>query len=168
MKTSVVAGATFVGATTNVAPGLTPPLPVQTVNFDYTLTDAFTGGFAVVGVTIFGSNAGIGQFGLQAQFAGLVHLDGHTPGTYHGSIDLTSATNPVDFTAGESYNQIFSTTPSATQLTPSGFQFFINKSNDAPLTAYFDNVTLAPEPTSLALLGVGGLTLGMRDADAPN
>jgi hypothetical protein len=167
LKTSVVAGATFVGALTgNVAAGLTPPLPVQTVNFDYTIApgDAFAGGFAVVGVTIFGSNAAISQFGLQAQFAGLVHLEGKAAGTYHGSIDLTSASNPLTF-VNQSYNQIFSQTPTSSQLTPSGFEFFINKSNDAPLTVYLDNVTLAavPEPASIGLLATaGGLLLGSR------
>ena len=37
--------------------------------FDLALQTAFPGGFAVMGVTIFGSNAPLGQFGLQAQFA---------------------------------------------------------------------------------------------------
>jgi PEP-CTERM motif len=167
LKVSVVGGATFVGALTdNVAAGLTPPLPIQKVYFDYTIApdDAFTGAFAVVGVTVFGASqpGPDQQFGLQAQFAPLVHLDGVAPGTYHGEIDLTGATNPLDFTTDESYNDIFGS--GADQLIPTGFEFFINKSNDAPVTAYFDNVTLgpAPEPASLALFAGGGLLLGLR------
>src|SRR5436190_9159006 len=82
MQVSVVGGATFVGAlTTNVAPGLTPPLPVQSILVDYTLAAPYTGSFALMGVTMFGSNAGIGQFGLQAQFADFEHLEGKAAGT---------------------------------------------------------------------------------------
>jgi hypothetical protein len=166
LKASVVTGATFVGALTGVvAPGLTPPVSPEEIDFDYTLTDAFTGGFALVGVTMFGSNAPAGQFGLQAQFAPFIHLDGKTPGTYHGSIALTGATNPLDFTPNEDYNTIFTAgVPASNQLNPSGFEFFLNKSNDAPLTVYFDNVTLGPvpEPSSLALFGGGAMLLGLR------
>jgi hypothetical protein len=169
MKVAVVAGATFVGAlTSNVAaPLAAPPISPQEIDFDYTIAQGstFTGAFAVLGITMFGFNGPLGQFGLQAQFAPLVHLEGVAPGTYHGSIALTGATNPLDFTTNESYNQIFTAgTPAANQLTPSGFQFFLNKSNDAPATVYIDNVTLGPvpEPTSLAVLGGGAMVLGIR------
>jgi hypothetical protein len=166
LKIAVVQGASFVGALTgNVAAGLTPPISPEEVDFDYTLTSAFGGAFAVLGITMFGSNAPLGQFGLQAQFAPLVHLEGQAPGTYHGSIALTGATNPLDFTANESYNQIFTSgTPAANQLNPSGFEFFLNKSTDAPATVYIDNVTLGPvpEPTSLAVIGAGTTLLGLR------
>jgi hypothetical protein len=170
LKYSVVTGATFVGALTGVvAPGLTPPISPQEIDFDYTIAqgDTFTGGFAVLGITVFGSNAPAGQFGLQAQFAPLVHLEGVAPGTYHASIPLTGATNPLDFTTNQSYNQIFtsSATPAANQLNPSGFEFFLNKSNDAAATVYLDNVMVGPvpEPTSMAVIGAGAtVLLGLR------
>jgi hypothetical protein len=159
MKTSVVTGATFVGAlTTVVNPLINNPPGVDAVKFDLTIgpNDAFTGGFDVIGVTVFGFNAGLGQFGLQAQFAPLIHVEGKVPGTYLDQlIPLTGATNPLDFTTNQTFNQIFG--PGANQLTPSGFEFFINKSNDAPTTLYFDNVriiTSVPEPATCTLVGL--------------
>jgi hypothetical protein len=47
----------------------------------------------------------------------------------------------------------------------SGFEFFINKSNDAPTTMYFDNVrvvtTTVPEPATCTLIGLGMFALTM-------
>jgi len=164
MSVTVVTGATFVGAlTSNLPANLTPPLPNQTITFDYTLTAPFTGGFEVLGITMFGSNAPLSQFGLQAQFAPLVHLEGKAPGTYTGQIALTGATNPLTFTTNQSYNDIFTSgTPDASHLNPSGFEFFLNKSNDAPGLVYIDNVRFVPEPASLSALALGGLALIRR------
>jgi hypothetical protein len=163
LKTSIVAGATFVGAlTSNIPLGLTPPLPVEQVSFDYTLTDTFNTGFAVIGITVFGANPGLGQFGLQAQFAPLIHIDGQAPGTYtNATIPLTGATNPLDFTPNESYNQIFvASNPGPNQLIPTGFEFFFNKANTQPLTVYIDNVTTpVPEPVSMSAIGAGAMLL---------
>src|SRR3954463_1083603 len=53
LKTSVVAGATFVGALTGVvAPPINDPPGVQAILFDMTIApgQAFPGGFALVGV----------------------------------------------------------------------------------------------------------------------
>lgn len=165
MKMSVVTGATFVGAlTSNVPAPLNNPPGVDSVLFDMTIdaNDAFTGAFDIIGVTVFGFNAGLGQFGLQAQFGPFIHIDGKAPGTYlDQQINLTGATNPLDFTPNETFNQIFG--PGANQLTPSGFQFFINKSNDAPTTVYIDNVRVVatvPEPATLGLVGMGAIVLG--------
>ncbi len=174
MKVSVVAGATFVGALSTVVP-VTPggavlnnPPGVDSVLFDMTINqgDAYAGaGFDVLGITIFGSNVPAGQFGLQAQFAPLIHIDGKAAGQYLNlSIPLTGATNPLTFTANQTFNQIFTAgVPNASQLNPSGFEFFINKSNDAPTTVYIDNVRLVasvPEPASLGLLSMAGMVLG--------
>jgi hypothetical protein len=165
MKASVVTGATFVGAlTTNLPAPLNNPPGVSAIKFDMTIgpNDVFTGGFDIVGVTMFGANAPLGQFGLQAQFGNFIHVDGKAAGTYTDlTIPLTGATNPLTFTANQSFNDIFTTgTPDATHLNPSGFQFFINKSNDAPTTIYFDNVrVVVPEPGSLALAGLGAIGL---------
>jgi hypothetical protein len=84
MKVSVVGGATFVGALTGVVhPAIGDPPGVDSLLFDMTVNqgDAFPGGFALVGVTIFGaSQPGPGQqFGLQAQFADFEHIDGKAP-----------------------------------------------------------------------------------------
>jgi hypothetical protein len=167
LKTSVVAGATFVGAlTTNLPASLNNPPGVDHVTFDLTIPQGgqYTGaGFDVLGITIFGSNAPLGQFGLQAQFAPLFHIDGKAPGTYTNiTIPLTGATNPLTFAAGQTFNDIFTTgTPDATHLVPSGFEFFIHKSNDSATTVYFDNVRIGsvPEPASLALASLGAIGL---------
>jgi hypothetical protein len=167
MQASVVTGATFVGAlTTNVAPTLAnPPLATQSILVDYTLLAPYTGSFALMGVTMFGFNAPLGQFGLQAQFADFEHLDGKAAGTYTAQLDLTSATNPLDFSTNQSYNQIFTAgSPGPNQLNPAGFQLFFNKDNSAPLLVYIDNIRITPEPGSLACAcaALGGLTLKRR------
>ncbi len=166
LKASVVTGATFVGALSTAIPAsLNNPPGVGHVTFDLTIgpNDAFAGGFDVLGITVFGFNAPLGQFGLQAQFAPLFHIEGKAPGTYKNiEIPLTGATNPLDFTPNQSFNDIFtdSATPGANQLNPAGFQFFINKSNDAPTTVYIDNVRIGgnvPEPATCTLLGIGAV-----------
>src|SRR4051812_8877910 len=112
MKVSVVGGVTFVGALTPVvAPAINDPPGVNAILFDMTIPQGgqFTGGFAVVGVTIFGaSQPGPGQaFGLQAQFADIEHIDGKAPGTYNNiRIDLDKATHPTTFATNQSFNQI--------------------------------------------------------------
>lgn len=169
MKVSVVTGATFVGALTGaVNPLLNNPPGVTSIAFDLTVNqgEQFTGGFALVGVTMFGaSQPGPGQqFGLQAQFADFEHIDGKGPGTYPVQIDLTDATHPLTFAQHQSFNQIFGTVGSGpNDLIPTGFQLFFNKSNDAPLTAYIDNVRLVPEPaTLLSFAAIGGLLMSRR------
>jgi PEP-CTERM motif len=165
LKVSIVQGATFVGALTgNLDPAFGNPPGVNHILFDLTIASGqeFTGAFGLVGVTIFGASQpdypGGQQFGLQAQFSDFENIGGKAAGTYHDiQIDLASATNPLTFAAGQSFDQIFGS--GANQLIPTGFEFFFNKSNDAGMTAYIDNVRLypspAPEPTTFGLLGLG-------------
>ncbi|HEX3601999.1 MAG TPA: PEP-CTERM sorting domain-containing protein, partial [Lacipirellulaceae bacterium] len=169
MKVSVVGGATFVGALTGVVnPLIGNPPGVSALTFDMTVApgDTFAGAFDLIGVTIFGaSQPGPGQqFGLQAQFADFEHIDGKAPGTYSVQIDLTSATHPLTFATGQSFNQIFGTVGSGpNDLIPTGVQFFINKSSDAPTIVYIDNVRVigsVPEPASLGLLSMGAVVFG--------
>src|SRR3954466_644163 len=168
MKVAVVSGATFVGALTGVVnPLIGDPPGVSAITFDLIIPQggAFTGGFDLIGVTIFGaSQPGPGQqFGLQAQFADFEHIDGKAAGTYPVQIDLTSATHPLTFAANQSFNQIFGTVGSGpNDIIPTGFQFFINKSSDAATTVYIDNVRVigVPEPASLGLLSMAGMVFG--------
>jgi hypothetical protein len=157
LKTSIVTGATFVGAlTTLLRPEIGDPPGLDYVLFDLTIApgEQFTGTRAVVGVTMFGhSQPPNQQFGLQAQFADTEDLLGKAPGTYRDvRIDLSSATHPTTFATGQSFNDIFGTSGSGpNDLIPSGFQLFFSKSNDAPLTVYIDNVRagIVPEPSAL-------------------
>lgn len=170
LRVSVVQGATFVGALTGVVhPSIGDPPGLSTLYFDMTIDPAgeFAGGFAVVGVTIFGASQpdypGGQQFGLQAQFADFEHIGGKTAGsTYAVQIDLSSATHPLTFATGQTFDQIFGTVGSGpNDVIPTGVQLFINKSNDAPVTVYFDNIRLSiPEPASFSLLGLGAVIIG--------
>jgi hypothetical protein len=168
LRADVVAGATFVGALTGIVhPSIGDPPGLERIIFDMTVGQEFTGGFAVVGVTIFGATQpdfpGGQQFGLQAQFADFEHIGGKAPGTYTVTIDLASATHPTTFATGQSFNEIFGTVGSGpNDIIPTGFQLFLNKSNDAPLTVYFDNVrTVIPEPATGLLACCGLLATGL-------
>jgi hypothetical protein len=174
LKTSVVTGATFVGALTGVVhPSIGDPPGLDYILFDMTLTAPFPGSFALVGVTIFGASQpdypGGQQFGLQAQFADFEQIGGKAAGTYNDiRIDLTSATHPLTFETNKSFNEIFGVVGSGqNDVIPTGFQLFFNKSSDQPLTVYIDNVRAGqvPEPASMLVFGgglIGGLLLRRR------
>jgi hypothetical protein len=162
LKYAVDAGG-FVGARTesNIPASLNDPPGVSHVLFDMTIVDAYTGGFADIGVTVFGHalNApGGAQFGHQTQYADVEPIAGKAPGTYANlQIDLSQSLGP--YRAGESFNQIFG--PGPTDLSvASAFQFFISKNADVPVTVYIDNVRLVvPEPAAVGLSALGGLAL---------
>jgi hypothetical protein len=156
MKYEVGAGG-FVGARTEtvIPPELNDPPGVTSVLFDMTITSAYPGTFADIGVTVFGHalNAPGGpQFGQQVQFADVEPIAGKAPGTYTNlSISLGQSVGP--YRSGESFNDIFG--PGPNDLTvASAFQFFISKNADVPVTVYIDNVRLAtvPEPATLGLV----------------
>jgi hypothetical protein len=171
LKASVVAGATFVGALTSTVPSaIGDPPGVNHVLFDMTIAPGqeFTGAFANIGVTVFGATQpGPGQqFGLPVQFADFEPIGGKTAGTYNNiRIDLSSATHPSTFATGQTFNQIFGPNPGApNDIIPTGFQFFLNKSNDQPLTVYIDNVRVVaiPEPATWMLVSMCALAGSAR------
>ncbi len=165
LKSAIVGGATFVGALTgNVPAAVGDPPGLESVLFDMTIEQPYAGAFADIGITIFGASQpdypGGQQFGLQAQFADFQSVGGLAAGTYSDvRIDLSSATHPLTFDTGQSFNQIFGVVGSGVNdVIPSGFQFFFSKSNDAPLTVYIDNVrAVVPEPGALTLMGLATL-----------
>lgn len=164
MKISVVAGATFVGA---LADGPTfessivnDPPGLDHVHFDLTIVQRFDVpnptpppdriGFANIGVTMWGATQpdfpGGQLFGLQAQLDARVEdefkIGALEPGTYKDvRIDLDKLSSPLDFSR-KSFNELFGTVGSGSDLVPTGFQFYINKNNPAglPLEFYIDNV----------------------------
>jgi hypothetical protein len=171
LEFSVIQPATFVGALTSTIPAaLNDPPKVQSILFDLTIEERFTGGFANLGITVFGASQpdypGGQQFGLQAQFADFEPIGGLAPGTYTDlEIDLGSATHPLTFATG-SFNDIFGGFGTGVDdMIPTGFQFYLNKSNDAPIAIYIDNVrAVVPEPGSLSLVALAavGLAVAMR------
>ncbi len=165
MKYAVGSGG-FVGARTEsvIPAALNDPPGVEYVLFDMTLTDAYAGTFADIGVTVFGHalNAiGGAQFGHQVQFADTEPIAGKAAGTYLDvRINLNQSAGP--YRPGESFNAIFG--PNPTDLTvASAFQFFISKNGGDPVTVYIDNVRLGqiPEPATLSLLALAAVGVGV-------
>ena len=143
MKASLGIFDTFVGGLTSIinpTPGgaiIGDPPGIDHVTFDLTVAsgDVFPGAFAVVGVTVFGCTQA-GACGQQRQFFDEEHVDGLGVGTHTDLlIDLTSAHG-----TGESFNEAFGEAGSGSPLIPTHFQLYFNKSSDAPLTVYIDNV----------------------------
>ena len=155
LKATVPMGATFVGAITgNLPAAIGDPPGVDFVLFDMTIgpNDVFPSAFANMGVTIWGCDQ-VGGCGNQTQFMDEEAIAGKAAGTYRDlRINLSSAHG-----SGESFNQRFGTSGSGSPLIPTHFQFFFNKSGDAPMTVYIDNVRVGqiPEPATCAMLTLG-------------
>lgn len=139
LKFALVAEDTFAGVLTSTLPeAIGDPPGVEYVLFDLTIPAPFGAqdGFARIGVTIFGSNPGLGA-GLQAQFQNNEVSLGDLPaGTHKIRINLDDA---VQF-GNKSFNELFGAIDDPLSLFPTGFQLYINKSNTAPFTMYFDNI----------------------------
>jgi hypothetical protein len=161
LKVSLVGGQTFAGAlTSTIDPSIygNPP-GLDHVLFDLTIVQRFDIlnpnpppdrlGFARIGVFAFGATQPDGggmQIFDKAQLANVaedeVPIGNLEPGTYRDlRIDMDKLTDPLDF-GTKSFNQIFGVLGSGSDLIPTGFQFYINKSGgaDFPLTIYIDNV----------------------------
>jgi hypothetical protein len=149
MKVAIT-GSTFVGAVTEqLHPAIGDPPGLDHVTFDLTITEAFPeGGFAVVGVMIFGVDQS--GFDLQLQTGPSMdpalefHIDGLAPGTYNDvTIDMTQFLHPVTFDFPATFNDIVGTQGSGpNDMIPTGFQLYFNKTGglDFPLTVYIDNI----------------------------
>jgi hypothetical protein len=167
MKISVVGGATFEGALTiNLdpndagAPGGPPTFNVgdppgfDLVIFDLTLEEPqpFPGTFVSLGVTVFGDSQPDypgGQLeGLQAQFQDneVLGVGDLEAGTHQIVFNLSSATHPLTFAFGQSFNEIFGTVGSGpNDIIPISFQIYINKEGGAAnaWVGIFDNIRFA-------------------------
>jgi hypothetical protein len=164
LKVDLALNDTFVGALTgNLHPAINNPPGVDFVLLDLTIAQGqeFTGGgFAVMGVTIFGCTQG-GACGNSVQFNDIEHIDGKAAGLYSDvRFDLNSAAN---FLPGQSFNQIFGLSGSGSPLIPTHFQLFFNKSNNPGnvMTVYIDNIRVAPEPATWGLFSLGAVVMGM-------
>jgi hypothetical protein len=161
---SMVAGATFTGAQTELINGSIlndPNTTAVAVDLTIPATGTFSGAFARIGVSEFG-NPDDPEFGMGLQVQTAASSESNialTPGTYHLVIPLIARSNPITFDTNVTFASCFGSDPSS-QMTPTGFEFYINKSNDSPLTVYLDNVTAvtnAPPPPSFVLGDLEGL-----------
>ncbi len=150
LKVDIVQPATFVGA---LAEEFDPEIIGNPPGIDYflmdlTVTEAFAGTFANLGVAAFGVSQpdypGGQQTGLQVQF-----IDNEMPlgdlevGTHlNFRMDLTDGNfHPLTFAFPVAFNDVFGELGSGPDdLILTGFQFYINKSADAPITVYLDNI----------------------------
>jgi hypothetical protein len=150
LRFAVIQQATFVGALTGqFDPAIIGDPPgVDFFLIDLTITEQFTGTFANMGVTAFGDSQpdypGGQQSGLQVQFIdNEMALGNLEPGTYRDfRLDLSDGNfHPLTFEFPVSFNEAFGELGSGQDdLILTGFQFYINKSADAPITVYIDNV----------------------------
>jgi hypothetical protein len=154
MKVSVVQGATFVGAlTAELLPYISDPPGFDYIVYDLTITEMFPteANFVDAGITVFGVTQPDfpgGQIDVSAQFFNnQVQLQELTVGTHQIRMDLTNAVHPLTFESGKSFNDIFGVEGGGiTDVIPTGFQIYINKSADAAWTGYFDNIRVGSIP----------------------
>ena len=120
----------------------------EAINFDLTIpaTGNFTGTFARIGISEFGEDNSeppamfVDQVQTTANAEQNIDL---APGTYNLTIPLQARNNPITFQPNVPFSTIFGPDPD-TQDILIGFEFYINKSSDAPLTVYIDNVKAEP------------------------
>ena len=171
--TQTTTGATVgTGALQMVTPGgyqgtyTTSPLPaplanpgLSAVTLDLTISPndpAFTGGYSDLGIGLYVSNPGEGEYGMQyvSPTSDWVNID-LAPGTYRGlSIPITGndpdTFSPISFGGllGEGWYV-------------SGFQLLID--GNGAQTVYVDNIlAVVPEPASLGIGAIGGLMMLAR------
>jgi hypothetical protein len=135
---------TFTGALTQLVNQATLlDKTTESISFDLTIAPGdgeYTGsGFARLGIVYFGSIPAQNIFGIPVQTnAASERSVDLAPGTYHLNIPLVS-------TAGTPFRDAFGTGPGKlTDVT--GFEFYINKTNDDALSVYIDNVRAVPGP----------------------
>lgn len=150
-------GSTFVGAITPVVPPYL--LGAKSILLDLTINagEEFAGGFADMGVTIFGCQGA--TCGLSAQFADFESIGALTAGTYTDlQFDLTTSIGP-NF-PGKSFQQILA---DGDLDTVTHFQLYFNQSFNEPMISYIDNIRTipVPEPATALLLGLGAIAIGL-------
>ncbi len=117
-------------------------------------TGNFTGTFARMGISEYGTSVSSGGPGqAQTNAASEVNID-LAPGTYQFTIPLISISNPSTGAMNVPFSNVFGT--GETQYTPTGFQFYINKSTDSALTVYIDNVQAIGPATVGTWANTGG------------
>ena len=118
---------------------LSPNTTALSVDVTIPSTGNFVGNFARMGFSAFGNDS-FGDNGLQVQTnaSSEVNID-LAPGTYQFTIPLIAISNPETGDSNVPFSSVFGSAD--TQIsTPTGFEFYINKSTQSGLTVYLDNV----------------------------
>jgi autotransporter-associated beta strand protein len=166
MDFTQLASATFTGALTqlvnttvpgDIDSGLVLSSNTTALSLDVTIpsTGNFVGNFARMGFSAFGNDS-FGDNGLQVQTnaASEVNID-LAPGTYEFTIPLIAISNPETGDSNVPFSSVFGS--SDTQIsTPTGFEFYINKSTQSGLTIYLDNVQAVGPATTGTWASSGG------------
>jgi hypothetical protein len=146
---SMLSSDTFTGILTQDLPVALNSAETEEINFDLTIpaTGQYTGTFADIGIAEFGTNVSQGfssypVFTAQGNLRPYQNID-LAPGTYNMSIPLITGVNPLTGEGPVPLSNCFGPDPD-TQLTLTGFEFYISKNNDDPLTIYIDNVKAQP------------------------
>ncbi|MBC8106927.1 MAG: hypothetical protein H7Z14_10085, partial [Anaerolineae bacterium] len=151
MRVAIVAGATFVGAQTELVTAEAPLINSASngaIAFDLTVpaTGLFAGAFARIGITEFGNNPTQELAGVSVQTVANAERNfALEPGTYRFTIPLIGRENPVTFDTGPDfrgvpYSSIFGPNTDNQLQETASFQFYLNKSNDSASLIYIDNV----------------------------
>lgn len=143
LKVDIDAGETFVGALVGVddfAPSIGNPPGLDYFLVDLTLTEAYTGVFADLGVLLFGTDPADAREGQVQFIEDRVAIGSLEAGTYQNVLfDLTRGNfQPFTFEFPISFNDAVLGN-GADDLVPTGLQFYINTDGD-PITVYFDNI----------------------------
>jgi hypothetical protein len=167
MDFTQTASATFTGALTplvsttvagDINSGIVLSPNTTALSLDVTIpaTGNYVGNFALMGFSAFGNDS-MGDNGLQVQTtsASEVNLD-IAPGTYEMTIPLIAISNPETGDSNIPFSQVFGSDPDTQITTPTGFEFYINKSAQSGLTVYLDNVQAVGPATSATWASTGG------------
>jgi hypothetical protein len=159
MKDVVAAGAGFSAArTTTDIPG-DLNLPITAITLDVTNPTPYAGTFADVGVLMFLSNPGIGDYGEQFQTDTVANV------VFTGTQTLTIPLTGVNFNGSgdNTWAQELATNPG---YEVTGFQLFFSKDtgSGSALTTYVDNIQAVgvPEPATIGIGAISGLFLLAR------
>ena len=146
----------FTGAITNVVPEAIDDVKTVAISADVTIpaTENFTGTFVRMGIIQFGTDGTTPGQEAQTVANSEVNLD-LPAGTYHLTIPLIAISDPVSFNSNVPFSTIFNANNG--ELTPTSFEFYINKSETSAFTTYIDNVTaIGPSVTGTWANSTGG------------
>ncbi|MCI0538171.1 MAG: hypothetical protein L0Z50_23440 [Verrucomicrobiales bacterium] len=142
LRYSQIPAATFTGAITELG----VPFPVinapttSAISMDVTIKpgEEFTGVFANLGLTEFGEHPTMGE-GQAQTIAAVEQPVDLEAGTYRLVIPLIARNRPYDpFELDISFHDIVNT--GANPMTPTSFQFYVNKDTSSALAIYVDNM----------------------------